>query len=91
VWCIGPVFNGTAELRKLGKKAKEWLSDRVQSSQAIYGQTIPRRYKGGRKSYSKGKYGRFLIILFADDETISLNQQLVDLGLAKPYYGGKRV
>jgi len=35
-----------------------------------------------------GKFGRPLVDLYKND--ICLNQKLVDLGLAAPYFGGKR-
>ena len=47
--------------------------------------------KGGNiflKVHGFGKFGRPLADLFVDG--INLNQKLVDLGYAAPYFGGKR-
>ena len=35
-----------------------------------------------------GKFGRPLVELYKDD--VNLNQKLIQLGLASPYFGGKR-
>ena len=40
------------------------------------------------KVHGFGKFGRPLVDLYKND--ICLNQKLVDLGLAAPYFGGKR-
>ena len=37
-----------------------------------------------------GKYGRMLGLLMLPDGSTSMNQILLDEGLAKPYFGGKR-
>lgn len=37
------------------------------------------------KSTKKDKYGRFLAEIFVEGQTVSINQQLLDLGLARPY------
>lgn len=39
-------------------------------------------------SHKKGKYGRYLVDIYYNDRHI--NQELIDKGLAKPYYGEKR-
>lgn len=41
----------------------------------------------------QGKYGRYLAIVHYFDKKgslINLNQELIDKGFAKPYFGGKR-
>jgi micrococcal nuclease len=38
----------------------------------------------------KGKYGRMLGEIFADDYSTSLNHLLISEGLAEEYYGGKK-
>ena len=38
----------------------------------------------------KGKYGRYLAVVYPSDKSLSINNYLLKLGLAKPYFGGKR-
>jgi len=38
----------------------------------------------------KGKYGRYLGTLFADEIGININKQLIQEGYAVEYFGGKR-
>ena len=40
------------------------------------------------QSHGKGKFGRILGTLFADGKNV--NEMMIDLGLARPYDGGKR-
>ena len=40
------------------------------------------------QSHGKGKFGRILGTLFADGKNV--NDMMIDLGLARPYDGGKR-
>ena len=40
------------------------------------------------KVHGFGKFGRPLVELYKDD--VNLNQKLIQLGLASPYFGGKR-
>jgi len=38
----------------------------------------------------KGKYGRYLAEVYPSNKKMSINDHLLKLGLAKPYFGGKR-
>ena len=38
----------------------------------------------------KGKYGRYLGTIFADEIGININKQLIEEGFAVEYFGGKR-
>ena len=40
------------------------------------------------QSKERGKFGRILGILYADNNSISVNQQMIDDGFAVPYTGG---
>ena len=42
------------------------------------------------KSKDRGKFGRILGVLYADDETISINQKMCEEGFAVPYFGGNK-
>ena len=41
-------------------------------------------------SKDRGKFGRILGILYKDDDTISINQQMCEDGFAVPYFGGNK-
>lgn len=60
--------------RILAQDAKNWLLH-VLNKEVIF------------KSIKKDKYGRYLAELYLLNESESLNQQLLDLGLAKLYQG----
>lgn len=60
--------------RPEGIKARDHVRSRLQSAEQIIVQTI---------KDSTGKYGRWLAIVWVDDE--DLNAELVALGLADPY------
>ena len=62
--------------RPEGLISRDWLRDK------ILGETITlKTHKAGT---GKGKYGRWLGDIFMPGEQTSLNQQMIDLGLAKP-------
>ncbi len=67
------IRGGTAETKKAGLTARDWLREQVLDKEV----TI--------KSFGKGKYGRWLVELYLDDEETSLNQQLIDKGFAHSY------
>jgi micrococcal nuclease len=58
----------------LAQNAKAWM-DKHLGKDVIF------------KSIKRDKYGRYLAELFLINENTSLNQQLLDSGLAKPYQG----
>lgn len=64
--------------RNLAKEAKIWLSNYLNLSVTL-------------KSFKKDKYGRFLVDIFVEGVDKSLNEQLIDAGLAVAYSGGARV
>ena len=57
----------------LDEIARDWLREQVLDKDVTV------------KSVGKGKYGRWLVELYLDEEEISLNQQLIDKGFADPY------
>lgn len=65
------------EMRKLAQEAKAFML-------AYLGKNIV------LKSFKKDKYGRFLAEIFMADDSESLNQKLINAGLAKAYSGGAR-
>lgn len=67
------IRGGTAETKKAGITARDWLRDKVLGKEVIL------------KSFGKGKYGRWLVDIYLDEDTVSLNQQLIDKGLAQSY------
>jgi micrococcal nuclease len=60
--------------KELGLKAKEWLEDKMYNSQELI-----------IKTTKDDKYGRILGTVFADGETISLNEIMLNENLADPY------
>ena len=76
---------GTVETKTAGKAARDHTRERV----------LGKRVLVHTKKDSKGKYGRYLAVIFpldADGAPVSesLNDELIRLGHAKPYFGGKR-
>lgn len=65
---------GTEESKALAVKARDWLREQVLGAESVI-----------LKSFGKGKYGRWLVEIYLEDQEISLNQQLVDLELADHY------
>lgn len=66
------------EIRELANKATEFVKN------AINGKTIT------IQSVEKDKYGRWLGIVHIDSTQATLNEQLVTLNLAKPYFGDSK-
>jgi len=61
--------------------AKEWLKDKIEGKEVIV-----RTYKD-----KKGKYGRYLVEIFLEEDSfMSVNEAMVEKGLAVEYDGGKR-
>lgn len=61
--------------RPEGIVSRDWLRDRILGKEIVL--------KTAKTGSGKGKYGRWLGELFLPNETVSLNQQMVDLGLAE--------
>jgi micrococcal nuclease len=60
--------------KKLGLKAKKWLEDKISHSPNLI-----------IKTTKDDKYGRILGTIFADGETVSLNETMLNEGLVDPY------
>jgi len=69
---------------KAGMVAKEWLEDRVECYPGTEGIEVTVRTHKDKK----GKYGRYLVEIF--DGENSINDEMVEKGLAVEYDGGKR-
>lgn len=69
---------GSDETKQRARDARDHLRRRLDEG-AVRVQTT-----------KKGKYGRWLGVLWVGDSTESINDELVRLGHAKPYSGGKR-
>lgn len=70
------------EEKVLGLEAKEYLKKRLKDAKRIVIKT--------EKPDSTGKYGRILGWLFLDDETNSVNNQMIMKGYAWEYDGGTK-
>ena len=70
------------EEKALGLEAKEYLKKRLKDAKRIVIKT--------EKLDSTGKYGRILGWLFLDDETNSVNNQMIMKGYAWEYDGGTK-
>ena len=70
------------EEKTLGLEAKEYLKKRLKDAKRIVIKT--------EKLDSTGKYGRILGWLFLDDETNSVNNQMIMKGYAWEYDGGTK-
>jgi micrococcal nuclease len=64
-----------------GKAASRWLADKLHAGTEI----IIKTQKDRRE-----KFGRYLAEVFLPGDAISVNQAMVDAGMAKRYDGGKR-
>lgn len=62
--------------RPEGLQSRDWLRERILGNEIIL--------KTQKAGSGKGKYGRWLGEIFLPGEAVSLNQQMVDLGLAEP-------
>lgn len=71
-----------AHEKKYGLEAKEWLKHKLESAKKIRILT--------EMPDSTEKYGRILGTLWVDDETISVNDQLIKGGYAWAYDGGTK-
>ncbi len=69
--------------KKLGLEAKEWLKTKLKDAENIRIRT--------EKPDSTEKYGRILGWLFSDDDTVSINETMIQQGYAWSYMGEKKV
>lgn len=68
--------------KKYGLEAKEWLKHKVENAEHILIKTeLPD---------STEKYGRIIGHLFVNDQANSLNEQMIDAGMAWTYDGGTK-
>ena len=74
------------EEKELGIDATNWLKEKLESTLAGDDElTIRTELHGG-----VGKYGRLLGWLYVGEESISLNEQMIDEGYAWTYDGGTK-
>ena len=74
------------EEKELAIDATNWLKEKLESTLAGDDElTIRTELHGG-----VGKYGRLLGWLYVGEESISLNEQMIDEGYAWPYDGGTK-
>ena len=74
------------EEKELGIDATEWLKAKLEGTLAGDDElSIRTELVGG-----VGKYGRLLGWLYIGDESVSLNEQMIEQGYAWPYDGGTK-
>jgi micrococcal nuclease len=69
--------------KKLGLEAKEYLKSKLKDSKSVKIKT--------EKMDSSEKYGRILGWVFIDDQSISINEQMISEGYAWGYLGDTKV
>ena len=69
--------------KKLGLEAKEYLKYKLKDAKSVKIKT--------EKMDSSEKYGRILGWLFVDDQTVSINEQMIADGYAWGYLGDTKV
>mgnify|MGYP006407917593 FL=1 len=74
------------EEKALGIEATEWMQSRLQGVSRGDATLVIRT----EKDRSAGKYGRLLGWLYLDDDTVSLNEKIIEEGYAWEYEGGKK-
>ena len=74
------------EEKALGKDATEWLKTHLESTVAGDDELSVRTELVG----GVGKYGRLLGWLYVGDESVSLNEQMIEEGYAWEYDGGTK-
>ena len=75
------------EEKALGIDATNWLKKKLEDTIAGDGDelTVRTELEGG-----VGKYGRLLGWLYINEDTVSLNEQMIEEGYAWPYDGGTK-
>ncbi len=74
------------EEKALGKDATNWLKEKLESTIAGDDELSVRTELVG----GVGKYGRLLGWLYIGDESVSLNEQMIEEGYAHAYDGGTK-
>ena len=74
------------EEKELGYDATNWLKEKLEGAIAGDDDLIIRTELVG----GVGKYGRLLGWLYIGDESVSLNEQMIEEGYAWPYDGGTK-
>ena len=74
------------EEKELGVDATNWLKDKLEGAIAGEDDLIIRTELVG----GMGKYGRLLGWLYVGDDTVSLNEQMIEEGYAWEYDGGTK-
>lgn len=69
--------------KALGLEAKEWLKQRLENAELIRIKTV--------KPDSTEKYGRILGWLYSGDDAFSINEEMIQKGLAWSYLGDAKV
>jgi len=69
--------------KKLGLEAKEYLKSKLKDAKSVKIKT--------EKMDSSEKYGRILGWIFIDDQTVSINEQMITDGYAWGYLGDTKV
>jgi micrococcal nuclease len=67
------------EEKEAGLKASKFVSEAIENKAVVI------------RTYKKGKFGRYLaeVLYLKDHKYVHLNDELIDLGLAKPYGDSK--
>lgn len=90
---LGYEIHVNVSCRLLGINAPELNTPAGKTSAAYLQQRLPVGTKltaQTTKGDENDKYGRYLADLFVDGQVKSINQEMIDQGLAVPYDGGSR-
>lgn len=67
----------------IGKRSRDWLRSKLAIGSKVI--IVTRKERKNQNQDSKEKYGRYLAEVYLEDEVLSLNEQMVNLGYAVPY------
>lgn len=68
---------------EIGKRSRDWLRSKLTIGSRVI--IVTRKERKNQNQDSKEKYGRYLAEVYLEDEVLSLNEQMVNLGYAVPY------
>jgi micrococcal nuclease len=71
------------EQAEAGRAARDWLRAKMPIGTRVIIATIKERKNTNKDS--KEKYGRYLANIFLENEDVSINDQMIELGYAEPY------